>query len=132
MTVKEEFPPNYAEIAARFDLTGIQPVFAYGEVLYNPYSAHLDEHLLVHEEAHSKRQQGWVEEWWDMYLESDDFRLLEEVIAYRAQYDWYKSRYDKRSAGKLLIALATDLSSDMYGNICSFTDAIRYISNPQP
>lgn len=129
MNVVAGLPPNINQIAKRFNLTNITGVvFTYGDTIYNPSNGIIDVYLMTHEETHS-RQQGespWI--WWKKYLVSDSFRLSQEVEAYRAQYEHFcKNKKDPFKEEQFLTRLASDLSSPMYGSICSLEEAKEYI-----
>ena len=134
-----EFPPNYNEILAKFPAVKGKPVvFAYGDILYNPTGAEISSDLRVHEETHSQQQKdfrGSVEMWWKEYLSNPEFRLDQEAKAYRAQYIFYmKENGGQKSRGRqvrrtFLHKISTDLSSSLYGKICSYDYARKLIGN---
>lgn len=127
MTIKNEFPPNYAEIAEAFDLTGVKPVFSYRPFLYNPHNCPIPDHLLTHELVHQEQQQD-PKAWWNRYLEDRDFRLEQELAAYRAQYQFGKKWIkDRNTLFRFLDALATELSGKMYGEIIGRDEALHLI-----
>lgn len=126
MNVKEEFPPNYEKIKGRFDLTGKAPLFCYGDTVYNPYKAQLRQDLLVHEAVHVKQQGATKEEWdkwWDKYLDDNEFRLSQELEAYVEQYKFIKSVTKTETSDKFLDVFAEILSSAMYGNMITTSQA---------
>ena len=86
-------------------------------------------HLLAHEEIHEKQQEEYgVQKWWDRYLIDKDFRLSQELEAYRAQYEFFtRSNKDRNIQYRFLVALAVDLASEMYGDIIKVYDAIERI-----
>ena len=121
--ISEEYPPNYEEVKKFFNIAddkGI--VFTYGDTLYNPYKFDLPEHLLIHEKVHTS-QQLKPSEWWAQYFTDKDFRLEQELEAYIAQYAFIKKVYKGKVSKEALTRLALDLSSEMYGNIISYSDA---------
>lgn len=129
MEIINAFPPNIEEIKKRFNLDGHKPVFSYGKILYVPYGADIDPHLMAHEMTHGKYQiEMGVENWWKKYLYDDTFRLDQEVEAYRAQYKRYcHDVKDGNRRAKLLNFIADSLSSAMYGNLVSKSEAMRLI-----
>lgn len=130
MEIVKELPPNIREIVKVFDLDGLQPVFAYGDKLYNPGGHDISDDLMVHEETHQKQQAKiGVEQWWAMYLENPTFRLSQEVEAYREQYKFIKEKYVRQVRRHMLQQMAKNLSSKLYGNIISKKDAEDLISN---
>lgn len=126
------WPPNIEEIKKVFNLDGIQSVFAYNGVIYNPYKGEIDKHLFAHESTHFKQQEesGGSENWWNYYLSDKDFRLSQEVEAYHNQYkSFLESNKDRNDQDKFLTHIAKDLSSKMYGNIISYSEAKKLIKN---
>lgn len=124
MTVKG-FPPNYKEIAARLKPTD-NTVFAYDGVIYVPSGGSLPYHLVIHEHVHFKQQKeiGGAEKWWERYMEDPEFRLEQELEAYRAQYHSLRSRGERRI---LAHKFASDLASPMYGSLLSKKEALALI-----
>lgn len=124
-------PPNYIAISDKFKLgklKGFTPVFAYGDTIYNPTGNMIHEDIMVHEEVHSRQQlEIGVEEWWNLYLESDSFRLEQEVEAYSAQYQYICQHGNREMRRKELDRLAGDLSSALYGAIVKKKDALELI-----
>lgn len=98
-------------------------VFALDKYIYTNFP--LPDHLLEHEEVHLKRQQKvGVDVWVEKYLTDEQFRLNEEVIAYRKQLDYIK---DRELRNKVMILCAKDLSSSLYGNICTIDEAYKLL-----
>lgn len=110
-----------------FNLEGIKPVFAYGKILYNPHDCPIPDHLKVHELVHMMRQKD-PQAWWKLYLSDPQFRLTEELLAYRAQYDFAKQWIkDRNQLAQFLNMIATELSSAMYGNLIDKIEATKQI-----
>ena len=116
-------PPNIERLKKVFDFEGKKPIFTFGDTIYNPHGTPLADHIIIHEEVHQKQQKD-PNEWWEKYLTDKEFRLSQEVEAYREQYK-YAVKYikDKNTLAKFLHALSADLSSPMYGNIISYQEA---------
>ena len=111
-----------------FDLTDIVPIFAFGDTIYNPHGAHVDPILIAHETVHQHQQGEDPKQWWDDYLEYPKFRFRQELQAYRVQYRFIKKTVkDRNTVAKLLHMIATDLSGEMYGGMCSHSEAIKMI-----
>ena len=84
--IKHEFPPNFADILAKFPTADNgHTIFAYAPYIYNPSGEELPAALIAHEETHIRRQANNPAEWWKNYIHMDDFRLKEEVIAHEAE-----------------------------------------------
>lgn len=92
----------------------------------------LDAPLIEHETTHSRQQtQMGAGPWWSRWLDSPEFRLEQEVEAYRAQYRFAcglgASRQVRR---RLLRQLAKDLSGPMYGHIVTLAGALELLVLP--
>jgi hypothetical protein len=132
MIIKIEYPPNIVEIRKAFTLPK-NVVFTYGEFTYNPDSVIISPDLAVHEETHVKQQQGnetVAKLWWQKYLSVPEFRLSQEVEAYRNQYQYICGKVKDRNARERnLTVLAGFLSSEMYGNLIGMIEAKAKIRN---
>ena len=125
--VVKGFPPNYAEIKARFNPPP-NTIFAYGDTIYSPATAELPGHLIVHEETHFAQQAvaGGPEAWWRRYIDDPQFRLEQEIEAYRAQ--WAAIRELPRAERReLLVHICKSLSSSMYGRIVTKQQARQLV-----
>lgn len=114
-----EFPliEQYQKV---FDITE-NTIFAYDGVIYSDYT--LTKDLIVHEQTHLKRQDKiGVDLWVSKYLSDPQFRLEEELIAYKAQLESIK---DRGLRNAVRIDCATALSSDLYGDIITRENAIK-------
>lgn len=132
MTILTVYPPNIKEIEEVFDLVGKKPVFAYGKILFNPYEAFIDQFLMAHEVTHQAQQGSDPAGWWKKYLSDKDFRLGQEIEAYRAQYAMIRAKgKDRNAVARYLHSIACDLSSKMYGSIISYGEAVKEIKNGQ-
>jgi len=125
MKVSDQLPPNYSDIASTFQLSGFNAVFTYGDTLYNPTGLPISDDLMAHEEVHAKQQTN-PEEWWSRYLSNPEFRLEQELEAYRAQY---KSLADRPRPERrwFLREFAKNLSSKLYGGIINKAKAEELI-----
>jgi hypothetical protein len=122
------YPPNIEEIKKAFKLDGRNVIFTYGDVIFNPGSNMIDLALMAHEQTHSIQQDGKPEKWWERYLKDKEFRLSQELHAYQVQYRYYcKEVKDRNQRYRFLTKIAGDLSSELYGNIISKSEAIRLI-----
>jgi len=92
--------------------------------------------MQVHELIHL-RQHGFSYRkailWWVRYYFDKKFRYSQELEAYRAQYEWYcntqqvtyKDKFEYR------LAIATILSSEMYGKLATKTEAFEEIGKKE-
>lgn len=131
MKIVRAFPPNYDEICRHFDIRGRNTIiFAYGDTLYNPGGGTIDECLMKHEETHERQQAAMgVKEWWAKYLIDAQFRLSQEVEAYRNQYAHSLKVMARPGRRFLLKTISKDLSGPMYGNIVTQEQAEALIKN---
>lgn len=132
MKISFDYPPNYKEMAARFP---VQPttVFTYGDTLYMPNMTDgPDGALLAHESVHSERQLAMgVEDWFQAYYLDSMFRLAEETLAYRAQYQVAVEKYSRPERRQLLQRIAKDLAGPLYGKMLSRDEAKDVITAPE-
>jgi hypothetical protein len=127
MKIIKGVPPNIEKIKKKFNLTGINVVFTYGDTIYSPHSDKLPEHLIVHERVHEKQQGKEPEQWWNRYLSEDNFRIQQESEAYRTQYNFVAPKVSRQQRRQFLKELATSFSSKMYGSILTFNQAKELI-----
>lgn len=123
-------PPIYDEVVRIIGRPPLGAIFTYGDTIYAPPGAQLSPDLLQHELAHAEQQieAGGPEIWWAHYLESPEFRLGEEVEAYRKQYAFARNAgLGREMRRKMLAKLAKDLSGAMYGHIVRFREALDLI-----
>ena len=128
MQIQHEWPPNIEEIKKKFDLLGLNPVFTYGAILYNPLGLPISDDLMVHEQVHGKQQsQMGPDNWWKLYLEDKKFRLEQETEAYRAQAKFADENYNRKSRKIIAKELVRHLSSKLYGNLITKKEAKQLI-----
>jgi len=131
MKIVKAYPPNYEEICNV--IPGVRGnegiVFTYGDTVYSPSTTDLVDHLHQHESVHVNQQkQMGRDEWWAKYLVDADFRLQQEVQAYRVQYNLVAKRRNWRNTEALLSSIARDLSGEMYGNMLTYEEARKLIT----
>lgn len=119
-------PPNYERVASAFNLEDHPGViFTYGNKIYVPAGDKLkiDKPLMRHEETHARQQRDiGIEEWWDKFITEPEFRLSQELEAYREQYR-NMADLDAPSRMGYLNHICSDLSGEMYGNIMTHEEA---------
>ena len=128
MNVITARPPNFAKIAAAFELRRWPgAIFCYGDTIYNPSGAEITPALLAHETAHSERQ-IIPEAWWDRYLADKKFRLEEEIIAHRVEWLRFCAEgWNRHERRRYLAAIAGRLASPLYGSMITVHGAKRII-----
>lgn len=132
MKIKEELPPYglMKKCSQMFDLSEAKPIFTFGDTIYNPHKMPIDEYMISHESVHKIQQGDEPEKWWDDYLLDKQFRLEQELQAYRVQFRVFKDfNKDRNSQAKYLYALANDLASGMYGRITTHSKAFKAIKD---
>lgn len=118
------FPPNIEKIRETFELSGNE-IFAWDGTIYSP-NKDLPQWLINHEKVHFKQQDGDPEGWWERYLTDDQFRLDQEIPAHQEEYRTFcRVTKDRNEHTKKKIELARRLSSKMYGNMMTMTEAMR-------
>lgn len=128
MKIVVGFPPNIDKIRAVVTPSE-RTVFTYGDTLYNPGNhSPIPAELMAHEETHMLQQGDDPEGWWEKYLSDVNFRLEQEIEAYRVQYKKFrKMTTNKKARSQLADRLAKDLSSPIYGNVIDYYTARQKI-----
>jgi len=123
----ENYPPNIDEIRKHFDLTGDE-VFCYGNTIYNPSKKQLTPDIVNHEMIHAQQQSNGKDEWWDLYIKDKTFRASQEIPAHQVQYQTAKKEIkDRERLFRYLHQLAKNLSSEVYGNVLTYSEALKAI-----
>lgn len=123
MRVEFKHPPNWEEIKVAFPVADRRIVFfCYGDTIFSPSGIWPSPDVFAHEAVHEWQQgafPGGAGPWWRKYIDSPDFRLEQEVEAYRAQLAFISALYGRtkrREAGR---GIASALSSPLYGSLLS-------------
>lgn len=126
------YPPVYEAIVKKFPEVANMPfvVVTYDGKLYNPSGRELPPYLVTHELVHVKQQEfNGPNVWWELYLLSDEFRLSQELEAYRAEYKHFcQLSKDRNERHSFLNYIATNLSGPLYGNLMTKETAIARIT----
>lgn len=147
MKIIKAYPPNYVQIRTAFpQVVGRQGIlYAWGDRIYNPSGVNLPWWLKEHEEVHGSRQSHvfhpqntalgteWendaIRTWWDKYITDPNFRLWEEILAHRAEWEVYSSLYVNRAQQKTYLAsMAERLSGPLYNNMIGLAEAVKEIT----
>lgn len=128
MKISHNKPPHFWIMKAIFKCDWERTAFAFGDTIYSKYE--LPDHLIVHEKTHLMQQYhstigAWI--WLALYLVSKRFRYHMELQAYRNQWQFFKQNYSFGVQERFIEKIAGDLSSTLYGNIVSFSEARRAI-----
>ena len=131
MTIIFKKPPEhiYQACVKQFGVSfddGI--IFAYNRHIYTKYP--MPDYKEVHENTHLLQQTliGSADVWWEKYLEDKEFRLEQEIQAYKAEMRYVKEYIKNREiVAQIRHQNAIDLSSEIYGKIISYTEAHRIL-----
>lgn len=141
MKLVRERPPLYDEICKAFDVRGKPVLFAWGDVIYAPSGVStVAPHIMAHEAVHGYRQLTLIDGvngdkgayrialWWRRYLEDPAFRLEEEKLGHKAEFESLcgslPSRGDRR---RHLAHVAGRLSSPLYRYGYTKEEAKRFL-----
>lgn len=124
-----EYPPMFDEIDARFHVRGQRVIYAWGDIIYNPMRIVIPPQLVVHERVHGMRQgRLGVEEWWKRYIDSEEFRLQEEIPAHIAEYQHLAKRAPNRQQRRAALRkTAKRLAGPLYGNLITSDRAAKVL-----
>jgi hypothetical protein len=126
-------PPIYDNVVSMIgdNVSLLKTIFTYGDIIFNPNELNLTPDIVAHEKVHMD-QQGHNNHdaalWWGRYLREPEFRLDQESKAYTKQYEWFCQHYkDRNQRAVYLNGLAKTLSSPLYGNLITQSDAYNLI-----
>ena len=104
-------------------------IFTVGSKIHAKYGLPPD--LMAHELVHVKQQaefEGGYKAWWECYFEDDQFRLDQEVAAYKEQLSLVRNLIkDRNQQARVLSRIAAVLSGKTYGNLISYAEALRLL-----
>lgn len=99
--IVDAYPPIYNLAVEKFGVDWENLVcFTYAPNIHIKGGKIKDKDLLEHELVHIRQQTnypGGAKAWWDRYFEDEDFRLKQELEAYRHQYKYVVSHYPRSS-----------------------------------
>lgn len=114
----------------KVDFENDDVAFAYGDTVHVA-SGILAPDVEVHEQVHLNQQaehEGGAAGWWDDYFKDPEFRISQEVAAYKAQYHYiWRNVRDRNRLHASLHKLASYLSGPMYGKMVSMGEAMQLI-----
>jgi len=103
-------------------------IITYGDTVY--CERDIDEAKKVHEATHVSQQSNCdPDEWYDKYINNVDFRLSQEIEAYKNEIKFYKKKIKDRNLRYLCCEqVYRDISSSIYGNMISYSEAKKLLS----
>lgn len=127
--VRVEYPPIMDKIEQTFGALRGRPVlYSWGEFVYNPLGIIIPKQLMFHEWIHGQRQGKNPEGWWEVYMADTNFRLNEEALAHRGEYDAFcKLHKDRNLRARYLTRVAQKLSSPLYGSMVTYAQARKVL-----
>lgn len=125
MKFKHTIPRIFEKCKKAFGVTWDSVVITYGDTVYSKFP--ISEDLKAHEGIHVKQQtEMGAEKWWDRYFVDKDFRLSQEVEAYKNQLKYLKDncnrQYRKQVEKHIYKSLATN-----YGDACTSEEDAKKI-----
>lgn len=123
-------PPFWRILKFFFSLYDTENVsVAFGRSIYSARKIPDDYH--VHEKVHLKQHcHSYIIAtlWWILYIASKRFRFSQELEAYQKQYKWLCDTKNSIRHARL-IRFSKELSSPLYGNLCTEQEAMTKIMN---
>ena len=133
MKILNQKPQNYSQIVeALGDVSKYNPVFCYGDTIYNPFGREITPDVERHESIHSRQQAQFTspDDWYSRYLTDKKFRYEMELEAYSEQYSFGKEIVKKNKlTDAFLDSLASELCGEAYGLGLTFGEARSKIRN---
>ena len=130
MKIKNAKPPIYDKILQAGMTPTDNAIYTYGDTIYNPGGGVIPDHVVKHEETHSRQQGDDPDGWWGRYIGDDFFRIQQEVEAYANQYKFIcQIQKDRNRRDKVLRNMSTILSSPTYGSIIGSSVAYKMIKD---
>lgn len=129
MKTVKGFPPNIKQIDEVLH-TKAKPrvVYTYGDTVYIPNGEALTDDLEVHESVHIAQQADiGAEEWWNRFLDDPEFRLSQELEAYRAQWRFIEENKNRKMKRMMFRSIIDSLTSSIYGNMITKKEAERLL-----
>jgi len=127
MKQKHEQPPNWPELEKAFGVKWGEVVVTFGDTCYCKES--LSDDLVEHESLHVTQQTGYdggPTAWWARYMIDPEFRLSQELPAYKKQFNFIRKKVkDRNQRHKIAVQIAKILSGKTYGNLGNFDTILR-------
>jgi hypothetical protein len=128
MKFSYEKPPNWELLTAHFPVDWNTVIVTYGDTIHSKEKIHFlkEMHELIHTQQQTKMDK---DVWWDKYIKDKEFRLYQELEAYANEIAWAKKVIqDRNEKQRYLHQIYIDISSPMYGNMVSFSEAKQLLT----
>ena len=123
-------PPFLLQIVSAVMKPEPTTIFPYGNIIYNPSGLPIPQDIMIHEAVHIAQQGENPAYWWQRYIFDKNFRLSQEIEANREQYKFICKIFKDRNARvRILLKIATNMASEVYGKMISITQAMNLIKN---
>jgi hypothetical protein len=125
--IKHEIPDIFVDCAKHFGVKWEDVIITYYPYIYSPVS--ITEAKYYHEATHILQQKEYgVKEWWARYFQDKEFRLSQEVEAYKNEKAFIQENIKNREERfKLTIQIYRDLSGSTYGNLVTYEEAKKLL-----
>lgn len=130
LEVVNEYPPNIDQINAVLHVKKQKNIiYTYGGKIYAPDGTEVTQDLQEHESVHVRQHErhGGSDAWWERYLRDVDFRLGQEVEAYRTQLCWIDEHENRQTRRQMREHICATLAAPMYGNMLSKKQAAKLL-----
>ncbi len=98
MILSNEKPPVYERCHKVFGADWDKGItITYGDSVHCKFDISQVADLLVHERVHIRQQTEMGKDiWWERYFTDKEFRLSQEIEAYKAQIAWMRIHYPRK------------------------------------
>lgn len=130
MILSKEKPKIYDRLFEAFGISWERGIcIVWGDTCHSINDVRPD--LWAHEEVHCEQQRFMGPDiWWETYITNSEFRLNQEVEAYRAQIKYLRDHSDEMSRDVRRFAIDSmckNLAGPMYGYIVTYKKAKELI-----
>jgi hypothetical protein len=117
--------PFYTEYERNFPITA-DTIFVFKDTIFADNEIPYD--VFYHELKHLEQQNRiGPKKWIKKYIKDKDFRLEQEIEAYRHQLKTVKKTGDRQEYANILVECAKNISSPLYNNIISYRKALKLL-----
>lgn len=131
MIISKEKPPIYEKIRAAFgDVWERGVIITYGDRAYTARGG-MSLDLQEHEAVHIKQQAafpGGADAWWDKFIADKEFRLSQELEAYKVQVAYIRKHVSNRRKRETMIPFIYSSMADNYAGMITREEAERLLA----